>query len=157
MVGAKLAGDYRVSVSFRGFALLALCGTLSATAVTACGSRQTPPDPVIQTGERLRGNWLLTEFKPAETLEAPIQGLLAAQFNALVLTFDGGQMTARGPGVDVARNYRVTQALGAEFSLEIIDPTGVTYRVSAAFEQDLLRFRSHDSPFRGEGTLRRTQ
>jgi hypothetical protein len=156
-VGANVTADYRVSVAFRSFAALALCGSMSVAAAVACGSRQTPPDPVVQTGERLRGNWLLTEFTPSETLEAPIQGLLAAQFNALVLSFDGGQMTARGPGVDVARAYRVTQALGAEFSLEIIDPSGVTYRVSAAFQQDLLRFRSHDSPFRGEGALRRTQ
>ena len=116
--------------------------SLSVGAVAACGSRQTPPDPVVQAGERLRGNWLLTEFKPLETLDAPIQGLLNAQFNTLVLTFDGSQMTARGPGVDVARGYRITQALGADMSLEIIDPTGVTYRVSAAFQQDLLRFRS---------------
>lgn len=130
---------------------------LSVGAAAACGSRQTPPDAVTQAGERLRGNWLLTEFKPAESLEAPIQGLLAAQFNALVVTFDGGQMTARGPGVDVARSYRITQALGAELSLEIIDPSGVSYRLAAAFQNDLLRFRSHDSPFRGEGTLRRTQ
>ena len=147
-----------MSVTFRRIALFALCVTLAGGAATACGSRQTPPDAVVQAGERLRGNWLLTEFKPAESLEAPIQGLLSAQFNALVVTFDGaGQMTARGPGVDVARSYRITQALGAELSLEIIDPSGVTYRLAAAFEHDLLRFRSHDSPFRGEGTLRRTQ
>lgn len=156
-VGAKVTGDYRVSVTLRRIAALALGVTLSVGALVACGARQTPPDPVVQAGERLRGNWLLIEFKPLETLEAPIQGLLSAQFNALVLTFDGGQMTARGPGVDVARGYRITQALGADMSLEIIDPSGVTYRVSAAFQQDLLRFRSHDSPFRGEGTLRRTQ
>jgi hypothetical protein len=112
---------------------------------------------VVQAGERLRGNWLLTEFKPAAALEGPLQGLLAAQFGALILTFDGTQMIARGPGVDVARAYRVTQALGADLSLEISDPSGVVYRVSAAFQQDLLRFRSHDSPWRGEGALRRTQ
>lgn len=146
-----------MSVVFRRIATFALCVTMSVPVATACGSRQAPPDPVVQAGERLRGNWLLVEFKPSETLDAPIQGLLAAQFNALVVSFDGGQMTARGPGVDVARGYRVTQALGAEFSLDIIDPSGVTYRVSAAFQHDLLRFRSHDSPFRGEGTLRRTQ
>jgi hypothetical protein len=157
VVGVSCARDYREQVSLRRIAALALSASLLTPALLGCGSRQTPPDPVVQAGERLRGNWLLTEFKPAAALEGPLQGLLAAQFGALILTFDGTQMIARGPGVDVARAYRVTQALGADLSLEISDPSGVVYRVSAAFQQDLLRFRSHDSPWRGEGALRRTQ
>ena len=123
----------------------------------ACGSKQKQADAVVQVNQRLTGKWLLRNFTPEQPLEAPLQSLLAVQFGSMTVQFDGQNLYAAGPGVNVTRRYQITEAGGDVMSAMVYEQTGVWYRVSAQFQGNLLHFRGLDAPWRGTGVLERTQ
>jgi hypothetical protein len=105
--------------------------------------------------QRLQGKWRVQTFVPEAQLEAPLQGLLAAELGQLTLTFTGSDYNAVGPGINVTGRFQLQTAEGELLSGSFIDSTGVAYRVSGQFDGQLFRFRSYDSPWRGQGTLER--
>jgi hypothetical protein len=135
-----------------GFALL-----VPVLIVPACGGRQSQADAVVEANRRLDGVWVLRNFTPSETLEAPLQSLLAVQFNTLTVRFDGQNLYATGPGVNVTRRYQITEAAADQISLMVYEQTGVWYRISGQFQGNQLSFIGYDSPWRGRGVLERMQ
>ena len=125
----------------------------------ACGSAKTTgPDPVLRANQQLEGQWLLREFTPQASLEAPLAQLLSTQFGTLVVKFSGGQFTATGPGVSARGRYQLTIPDVGDGAIDAIlyDSEGVPHHVSARFDGPLIRFRSLDTPWAGTGTLERT-
>jgi hypothetical protein len=139
-----------------------LAGTFVCTlALSACGggSETSPGDTaqieVSRSTTRLEGDWLLTEFQPVDKLEPMFAALLAAQMGQLKVTLRAGTMHVEGVGVSADRTFRVTQAAADGFSAVMIDPNGVQYRITGAFQGTDLAFVSQSDPWRGNGRLRR--
>lgn len=130
--------------------LLAACGGGSEA-----GGGDTAQREIAQSSTRLEGQWVLTEFTPRDVLEPMFAALLAAQMGQLKVTLHAGVMNVEGVGVNAERNYRVTQAAADGFSAVVIDPTGVQYQVTGAFQGLDLMFTSQTDPWRGTGRLRR--
>lgn len=129
---------------------------IAALGPAACGGAQTPAaDPISAATARLQGRWTLREFTPDGPLEAPLRGLLSAQFGALEVSFGSDQLTATGPGVDAARRYRIEQSIGDDISLVVVDTAGIETHFSGRFVGAELKFHSLDDPWRGRGTLER--
>lgn len=105
--------------------------------------------------QRLQGKWRVQTFVPETQLEAPLQGLLNSQLGQMTLTFTGSDYAAAGPGINFTGRFQLQSAEGELLNGSFIDSTGVAYRVSGQFDGALFRFRSYDSPWRGEGTLER--
>jgi hypothetical protein len=103
----------------------------------------------------MSGTWRVQSFTPEDRLEAPLQSLLDIELGQLTITFSADSYTARGPGVDVTGRFKLDSGEGDLLSGALYDSTGVGYRISAAFEDGVLKFRSYDSPWRGSGTLLR--
>jgi hypothetical protein len=129
--------------------------------LAACASSSSGPAPdaaqaaAADAAARLEGEWLLLEFQPAAPLEPMLMTFLQAQMNQLRVRFHAGNMHVDGVGVNVERTYQVTQAAADGFSLTIVDPTNVEYRVSGAFQGTALAFTSLSDPWRGRGRLKR--
>ena len=136
----------------------ALCLCLSAAACGG-GSEQSSGDTaqreIAQSSNRLEGEWVLVEFVPKDPLEPMFAALLAAQMGQLKVTLRSGTMSIEGVGVQAQRSYRVVQAAADGFSAVMIDPTGVQYQVTGAFQGLDLAFASQSDPWRGTGRLRR--
>jgi hypothetical protein len=107
--------------------------------------------------QRLGGRWVLVSFQPQESLEPMLAGLLAAQFGALTVTFDGQQqLEAQGVGVTATRRYEISEAQANRFKLVSYDDKGVPYETWGEFRSDSeLWFDSRTPPWRGTGTLQR--
>jgi hypothetical protein len=136
---------------------------LTALATAACGASASsaPPADAAQAAaadaaSRLEGNWVLIEFQPDAPLEPMLATWLASQMNQLKVTFHAGVMPLEGVGVSVDRTYRVTQAAADGFSLGVVDPTNVEYRLTGAFQANLIAFTSLSDPWRGHGRLSRS-
>jgi len=110
---------------------------------------------VTDTSARLQGEWVLVEFQPDATLEPMLATLLQAQMKQLRVRFQAGNMKIVGVGVSAERTYRVTQAAADGFSLTIVDPDGVEYRSTGAFQGNAVGFTSLSDPWRGRGRLQR--
>jgi hypothetical protein len=129
--------------------------------LAACGSSSSGPAPdsaqaaAADAAGRLEGEWVLLEFQPDAPLEPMLATFLQAQMNQLRVRFHAGSMRIDGIGVNVERSYRVTQAAADGFALTIVDPTNVEYRVTGAFQGNLLAFTSLSDPWRGRGRLKR--
>ena len=135
------------------FALVVLLG---ARGLAACASQQAPPpNPTVQTVQNLRGSWRLSSFSPQKPLEQPFQGLLDAQLKALTIEFKGDEYFATGPGVNLHGQFKITSAVGDQFSATLFDPDGVAYPVSGRFRGAELDFQSNNERWRGSGVLAR--
>jgi hypothetical protein len=135
-------------------ALLAVLGGAPACGGSQSGSAD-PARQIASANARLSGEWLLVQFQPEARLEFVMAQLLAVQVNALVATFDGQVLSARGVGVTATRTYRIEHAEGDRVKLALFDDTGVRYDVLGEFQGNQLRFQALTPPWRGMGTLQR--
>jgi hypothetical protein len=137
-----------------------LLGSLSFVACGG-GSEASPGDTaqreIAQSSTRLEGTWVLVEYQPAAQIEPMFAALLAAQMGQMRIALHAGTMKVEGVGVSAERTYRVTQAAADGFSAVMVDPSGVEYRVTGAFQGVELAFVSQTDPWRGTGRLRRAQ
>lgn len=132
---------------------------LFARGAVACGgaSAESPGAAVAHAGDRLRGTWVLADFRPEEQLEPVLQALLSAQIGHLTVTLDGVNANVQGIGVSAARTYTVDTASGDQFTATLVDPAGLKYGVVGGFQGPDLVFTSETSPWRGSGRLRRAE
>lgn len=135
---------------------------LSSLALGSCkrGSGASPADEAAQrrqaVNRELVGTWVLVSFQPRESLEPMLANLLAAQFGALTVQFDGQTMQAQGIGVTTTRRYEIREAEFSRFKLVSYDDKGIAYDTWAEFRsKDEIWFDSRTPPWRGTGTLRR--
>ncbi len=98
---------------------------LMAACLVACGGTgqeaTTPEQKIARAAERLRGSWLLVEFRPEQQLEPVLASLLAVQLGRLSIFLDGTNLAAQGVGVHANRQYTVDTANGDRFTATIID------------------------------------
>jgi len=90
------------------------------------------------------------------SLDLPLQAVLSAEIGQLIVTFDQGQFTAVGPGVDFSGRFQVTSAAGDQLSMIMYDAQSVGYHFSAQFVGNVLHFQSNDKPWIGFGSLERS-
>jgi hypothetical protein len=140
-----------------GFVLL-----VAAQAAFGCGGSQSSASDASavdrrRATDRLRGRWLLVDYRPEQPLEPMLGSLLAAQLGRLVVTFDGQTFAADGAGFRTQRSYEVTEAAGDAAHLVLRDQTGVRYDVQGTFVGANLQFHAETSPWQGLGTLRRIE
>lgn len=131
--------------------------SLLAPAAVACASANSPATSVAVANQRLGGSWRLQSFAPVVALDMPLQAVLSAELGTLLVTFNQGQFTAVGPGVDFAGRYEVASASGEQLALVLYDPQNVGYHFSAQFAGNLLHFNSNDKPWVGFGALERSR
>ena len=137
--------------------LLVLAGLCLATPLlSACSKASAPANSVVTANQRLGGSWRLQSFAPLVSLDLPLQAVLSAEIGTLIVTFNQGQFSAVGPGVDFNGRYEVTSASGEQLSLVLYDPQNVGYHFSAQFAGNLLHFQSNDKPWVGFGALEHT-
>jgi hypothetical protein len=125
---------------------------LSAPLVVGCG-QQSPANSVANANQRLAASWRLQSFAPVVPLDLPLQAVLSAEIGTLLVSFNQGQFSAVGPGVNFSGRYEVRSASGDQLSLVLIDPQGVNYHFTAQFAGNLLHFESADKPWAGFGAL----
>jgi hypothetical protein len=111
---------------------------------------------VASANQRLGGSWRLQSFSPSVPLDLPLQAVLSAELGQLVVTFNQGQFSAVGPGVNFGGRYEVTGASGEQLSLVLYDPQSVGYHFSAQFMGKELHFQSDDKPWTGFGAFERS-
>jgi hypothetical protein len=129
---------------------------LAASVVVGCGgSSSQATDPSQAAQQRLMGNWHLLSFSPSLAFEEPLKGLLEAQFKALTVSFQNGQFTATGPGVDTGGRYEITSASGDSLNGRVYDRAGAGYGISGQFAGNQFQFTSTDAPWGGTGVLER--
>jgi hypothetical protein len=132
-----------------------------ASFVVACGGTgeapTTPEQKIARTAERLRGSWLLVEFRTEDRLEPVLASLLGVQVGRLTVFLDGTNLTAQGVGVRANRQYTVDTASGERFTATILDPMGMKYGVAGAFVGQDIAFSSQTPPWRGSGRLQRAE
>jgi hypothetical protein len=142
-----------------GFLTVGLTLLLAHAAVGCGGSRSSASDAATvdrgRATDRLRGRWLLVDYRPEQPLEPMLGALLGAQLGRLVVTFDGQTFTAEGTGFRAQRSYEVTEAAGDAAHLVLRDETGVRYDVQGNFVGGELQFHAETSPWQGSGLLRR--
>jgi hypothetical protein len=124
-------------------------------AAGSCASNPPRVNDVQQLNQRLQGVWLLQSYRPNVALEAPLLALVNIQFGQMRVTFNGTQLTAQGPALQVARTYQIQEAMDQTATLIVSEPTGVSVRVRVEFRDNLLMFRPLDAPWSGEGSLQR--
>ena len=125
--------------------------------LTDCGGSSSPAANAVGTAnQRLGGAWLLQSFAPLVSLDLPLQAVLGAEVGTLVVTFNQGQFSAVGPGVNFTGRFEVTSASGDQMSLVLYDPQNVGHHFSAQFAGNLLHFQSNDKPWVGFGALEHT-
>ncbi|HYQ45969.1 MAG TPA: hypothetical protein VER11_28560 [Polyangiaceae bacterium] len=89
-------------------------------------------------------------------LDLPLQAVLSGELGQLIVTFNQGQFTAVGPGVNFGGRYEVTSASGEQLALTLYDSQGVGYHFTAQFMGTDLQFQSNDKPWTGMGSLQRS-
>jgi len=132
----------------------------SALLASACGSSRASdpvPDTQAKAADRLQGEWVLTDFRPAPPLEPMYQSLLAAQFGELKVTIRAGAMGVKGVGVQGERSYRIVDATDEGFSALLTDTAGAEYQITGAFRGLDVDFVAHTAPWRGSGRLHRVR
>jgi hypothetical protein len=128
---------------------------LTASALPGCASSHMRANGFQQVTQRLQGSWLLTSYHPSVSLEAPLQGMLGVQLGQMRVVIEGAQITASGPGVQVARSYRIQEVFDQTATLVVSEPSGVSVRVWIELRDPVLTFRPLDAPWSGQGTLQR--
>lgn len=142
--------------------MLRYCALVVLTAyLVACGGTgqeaTTPEQKIARASERLRGSWLLADFRPEQPLEPVLASLLAVQIGRLTVFFDGTNLTAQGVGIRANRRYLINTASGDQFTATITDEMGVTYGVMGTFQGQDLLFAAQTPPWRGSGRLQRAE
>ncbi|HEX2672516.1 MAG TPA: hypothetical protein VHM25_16655 [Polyangiaceae bacterium] len=136
--------------------LVFLAGLCLATPLVAgCGSKTSTADGVASANQRLGGSWRLQSFSPSVPLDLPLQAVLSAELGQLIVTFNQGQFSAVGPGVNLNGRYEVTSASGDQMALVLYDVQGVGYHFTAQFMNKDLQFQSNDKPWTGMGSFQR--
>ncbi len=125
-------------------------------ALTACGATGAAPNSVATANVRLTGSWRLQSFAPEVPLDLPLQAVLSAELNQLVVTFNQSQFSAIGPGVNLSGRYVISGAEGDQLQAILYDSEGVGYHFSAQFAGNLLHFHIDDKPWAGVGALEHT-
>ncbi len=142
-----------------------LLGLVAALTLSGAACTNAPPiDPsqvnavaIASVDARLRGTWVLQSYNPATPLEPMLAALLGFQIGQMVITFDGQRAVATSPGIRTERTYRVLVAQGDQFQVALSDEQGISYQAAALFVGDNdIRFQSYTSPWKGNGTLRRS-
>ncbi len=105
--------------------------------------------------DQLKGTWVLVEFEPEVNFEPMLADLLQAQMDLLMVTFNGHEMTAEGPGINATRSYEVVQSLFDRVDIVIFGDDGSTYEMVGRYIGDDLQFESRTPPWTGKGRLRR--
>ena len=123
--------------------------------LVACGAAGTSTSSVVAATQRLGGSWRLQSFAPLVALDLPLQAVLSAEVGELMVTFNQGQFTVVGPGMNLSGRYVVTSAAGEQLSLVFYDQQQVAYHFTAQFMGNLLHFESNDKPWVGFGALER--
>ena len=123
--------------------------------VASCASSQPRVNNVQVVNQQLQGAWILQSYRPFTALETPLAVLVNMQFGQMRVTINGTQISAQGPGVQVARSYQVLEADAQSATLTVSEPTGASVRVWIAIQDNVLTFHPLDAPWGGEGTLRR--
>ncbi len=136
--------------------VLVLAFLLGAAPLLVGCAPHSPANSVAQANQRLAASWRLQSFAPIVALDLPLQAVLSAELGTLIVTFNQGQFTATGSGVNVTGRYEVVSASGDLLSLVLFDPQGVPYHFSAQFAGNLLHFQSNDKPWVGFGALEHT-
>jgi hypothetical protein len=130
-----------------------------AVPLTGCASSQAnasdPARAIASANQRLQGTWLLVDFQPEVPLEPMLAQLLSMQIGHLTAQLDGGRMVATGLGVQATRTYRIDDASMDRFKLTLFDDTGVAYESWGDFQNDVVRFESLTTPWRGQGAWKR--
>jgi len=129
---------------------------LAPPLLSACSNASAPANSVVTANQRLGGSWRLQSFAPLVSLDLPLQAVLSAEIGTLIVSFNQGQFSAVGPGVNFNGRYEVTSASGEQLSLVLYDPQNVGYHFSAQFAGNLLHFQSNDKPWVGFGALEHT-
>lgn len=129
--------------------------TFTLSALPGCASSQMHVNDVQHITQRLQGSWLLTSYRPSVALEAPLQGMLGTQLGQMRVVIEGTQITASGPGLQVARSYQIQEVVDQTATLVVAEPSGVSVRVWIEMRDPVLTFRPLDAPWSGEGTLQR--
>jgi hypothetical protein len=160
LIACRCPRAYRPAVAIKYARVLLIAGwlaglCLSAPLVAGCGATNTPADSVVSANQRLGGAWRLQSFSPSVPLDLPLQGVLSAELGQLILTFDHGQYSAVGPGVNLSDRYEITSASGDQVSLILYDAHNVGYHFSAQFAGQVLQFQSNDKPWIGFGNFAR--
>lgn len=136
--------------------LIAIATFLSILGVLpGCASSQIRANDVQQVTQRLQGSWLLTSYHPSVALEAPLQGMLGMQLGQMRVVIEGTQISASGPGLQVARSYYIQEVVDQTATLVVSEPSGVSIRVWIEMRDPVLTFRPLDAPWSGQGTLQR--
>jgi hypothetical protein len=136
--------------------LLVVGSVLGAPLAVGCGAGQTQAGSVANANQRLSASWRLQSFAPVVPLDLPLQAVLGAEVGQLIVTFNQGQFTAVGPGVNMTGRYEVKSAEGDQLTLMVYDPQGVAHYFTAQFAGNLLHFESTDKPWAGYGALEHT-
>jgi hypothetical protein len=133
--------------------------SLLACSAVACGGggQSKPANSAAAASQRLQGDWHLLGFAPTLELEPALKALLDAQLQTLSISFNNGQFTATGPGVDTGGRYEITDASGDSLTGRIYDRSGAGYGISGVFVGTQFRFTSTDSPWAGNGVLERAK
>jgi hypothetical protein len=129
--------------------------------MVACGGTgqeaTTPEQKIERASERLRGSWLLADFRPEQPLEPVLASLLAVQIRRLTIFLDGTNLTAQGVGVRANRQYVIDTAGGDQFTATITDEMGLKYGVTGTFQGQDVLFAAQTPPWRGSGRLQRAE
>jgi len=156
LIACGQARAYRSAVGIRSAKLVFLAGLCLATPLLAgCGSKSSTADGVASANQRLGGSWRLQSFSPSVPLDLPLQAVLSAELGQLIVTFNQGQFSAAGPGVNSSGRYEVTSASGDQLALVLYDTQGVGYHFTAQFMGKDLQFQSNDTPWTGMGSFQR--
>lgn len=134
--------------------VIALLG-LVPMAAGSCASNPPRVNDVQQANQRLQGTWLLQSYRPSVALESPLLDLINTQLGQLRVTINGSQLTAQGPGLQVARTYQIQEAEDESATIIVSEPTGVSVRVWIEIRDSMMTFRPLDEPWNGEGTMKR--
>lgn len=136
------------------WAMAVACGLFSCG---GSGQASQPADPTAVASQRLQGNWQLVGFAPSLELEPPLKSLMDAQMQTLSISFQNGQFTASGPGVDTGGRYEILSGTADALTGRVYDRAGAGYGISGQFIGTQFRFTSTDSPWSGSGVLERAK
>ncbi len=123
---------------------------------TAPPPRDAAAAAVASIDARLRGTFRLVRFVPEIPLEPMLAAMLEAQYQTLVIRFDGRRVKADSPGVHVDRAYSISRPQGDRFTLVAYDESGVPYEAVCELSgsEDVV-IHAQTPPWKGVATIRR--
>lgn len=146
---AKPSQLFRVAVVLVVGLALAACGPRGNSGAIHDASEDA------RAVKQLQGKWVLINFEPEVGFEPMLEGLLEAQRDTLLITFDDRTITAEGPGINLTRSYEVVKSVFDHVDLVVFGEDGTNYEMIGRFAGDDLEFESRTAPWKGRGRLRR--